>query len=184
MNPIDHPTPRRGPNPGIGGSARPRPIRARRAVMLLLTSVLLMSMLSAFGIAAASAAPAPAPMPRPLPQTLPGMLVGKSYSSVAVLGGVIPGGGPMTVHFERPDRISLGAGCNRHLGTATISSDQVRIHTLVSTRMACPGPRAGADQWLETFTSVPLTWRAFGPALVLSSPRQTVALVEQSALPR
>ncbi|MGC5258784.1 META domain-containing protein [Gordonia sp. DT218] len=184
MNQIDHPTPRREPDPGVRGSAQPRPIRPRRSVMLLLTTVLLTSMLSIFGIGSAAAAPAPAPMPRPLPESLPGMLVGKSYSSVAVLGGVIPGGGPMTVHFQRPDRIALSAGCNRHLGTANISSDHVRIHTLVSTRMACPGPRAGADQWLATFTSVPLTWRAFGPVLVLSSPRQTVALVEQSALPR
>ncbi|MYR05395.1 META domain-containing protein [Gordonia sp. SID5947] len=153
-------------------------------MVAVLATVLLAAMVSFLGIGSAVAAPAPAPMPRPLPDTLPGTLVGKTYTSVAVVGGAIPGGGPMTVHFERPDRIALGAGCNRHLGTATITSDHVRISTLVSTRMACTGPRAGADRWLTTFASVPLTWRAVGPVLALTSPRQTVVLVEQSALPR
>ncbi|MFW0796848.1 META domain-containing protein [Gordonia sp. CPCC 205515] len=143
--------------------------------------------MSVLGVGAAAAAPTPVPPPNLKPAPVPPHrtpnaidgFTGQTYESVAVIGGTIPGGQKLVVAFGPRGRIGLNAGCNQHAGTASMAGDQLRIGQLVSTMMACPGPRAGADRWLASFTSVPLTWRAAGPVLILSSPRQTVILIRR-----
>ncbi|MGV9712051.1 META domain-containing protein [Gordonia sp. NPDC003424] len=143
---------------------------------------------SVLGAGQSAAAPAPvappnmkpAPIsPHRLPNAIDGF-AGRTYESVAVFGGVIPGGGPLRLAFGRQGALGLTAGCNQHVGRGSITGDQLRIGRLASTMMACPGPRADADRWLTTFVSVPLTLHAIGPVLTLSSPRQTVILVEHT----
>ncbi|AZG44675.1 META domain-containing protein [Gordonia insulae] len=184
-NRIDHPIPAHRVGRRIGTASR------RDRTRLTVTVVGLLALIAAIlGATPATAVPAPRPPApiRPLPVPPPGdpltPLTGKTYASVAVVGGAIPGGGPMTISFASDHRVGLGAGCNRHLGTVTVAGDQLRVRAPISTMMACPPPRSGADSWLTTFTSVPLTWRAVGPVLTLSSPRQTVVLVERPARPR
>ncbi|MCH5642677.1 MULTISPECIES: META domain-containing protein [unclassified Gordonia (in: high G+C Gram-positive bacteria)] len=118
----------------------------------------------AFGSGGAHAAPAP--------------LLGKHYSSTAVTGTPIPGGGPLVIDFPSAGRIALTAGCNRHIGSVRIEGSTMRIGPLMSTRMACPGPRAGADAWLANFTKAPLNWYSVGQALVLTGPTNQVLLTE------
>lgn len=110
----------------------------------------------------------------------PTALLGKTYSSTAVTGSPIPGGGPLVVSFPDVGHISLSAGCNRHLGVVEYSGSTLRISMLASTRMACPGARAGADDWVATFTRAPLNWYAVGHALVLSGPTNQVLLARSA----
>ncbi|MEO9328840.1 META domain-containing protein [Gordonia aurantiaca] len=105
--------------------------------------------------------------------------VGKSYSSTVVTGAQIPGGGPLQVAFPAANRISLDAGCNRHVGELQIDGTVLRLGSLASTMMACPGPRAQADNWITSFTSQPLTWYSVGQALVLVGPDAQVLLTEK-----
>ncbi|MEE3850060.1 META domain-containing protein [Gordonia sp. LSe1-13] len=164
----------------------PKGLGSLRSVLLAVAFLALVA--PVVGTGAATAAPVPVPpaplRPAPVPPILPDdpytLLAGHSYSSVGVIGGAIPGGGPLTVDFARGERrVGLDAGCNQHAGTVTVKGDQLRIDRLASTMMACPAPRSEADGWLTRFTSVPLTWRVLGPVLALSSPVQTVVLVEQ-----
>lgn len=168
-------------------SAAPRPSRTapRRVTYAMIGLLTVLTSLLGAGQAAAAPTPIPPPQPRPAPAPPPRLpnaidgFAGQTYESVAIIGGVIPGGQKLVVVFGPRGRIGLNAGCNQHAGTASMAGGQLRIGRLASTMMACPGPRAGADRWLASFTSVPLTWRAFGPVLVLSSPRQTVVLVRR-----
>lgn len=139
------------------------------------------------GLAAAALAPippapirpAPAPPPPPAGGLSP-LLANTTFGSVGVAGGAIPGGGPLTITFGPNPHVGLDAGCNQHGGRATTVGDQLLIGSLISTMMACPPPRSGADRWLARFTSVPLRWHRVGPVLTLSSPRQTVILTERA----
>ncbi|MDY6809494.1 MAG: META domain-containing protein [Actinomycetota bacterium] len=173
-----------------GEPRRPRRTRSRllrRSVPMLATCLAL----TAPTLVTASAAAGPAPLPpapirpAPVPPVVPDdpytLLADRTYSSVAVIGGSIPGGGPLVVAFDETPRVGMDAGCNSHAGSVTASGDQLRIGRLASTMMACPPPRADADDWLARFTSVPLTWRVFGPILTLSSPLQTVVLIEEQS---
>lgn len=134
--------------------------------------------------APAGAAPATAPNPAvspvsPAPSKALIPLGGKQYSSVAVLGGAIPGGGPLKASFGRDGRVAFDAGCNILMGSARVAGDRLTVSgQLAQTLMACPGPKRGADNWVRDLVSAPLTWRLVGPALFLSSPRQTVVLIE------
>lgn len=142
---------------------------------------------SALGAGQSAAAPVPVPPPNMKPAPAPAPLrhdpidgfVGRTYDSVAVLGGVIPGGGPLVVSFGPQRRIGLSAGCNQHGGRASMAGDRLTIGPMISTMMACPGPRGGADRWLTSFTSTPITWRAFGPVLILQGPHETVVLTQR-----
>lgn len=136
--------------------------------------------LSAALAAPAHAAPQPSTPQAPMASTHQlGALGGKDYASLAVLGGVIPGGGPLKASFGRDGRVSFDAGCNRMLGTARTAGDRLTVSgQLAQTLMACPAPRQRADDWVRSFVSVPLTWHLAGPVLSLSSPRQTVILME------
>ena len=140
------------------------PIRARigRALALTFIGVLVTaaSLLTLPG--SASAAPNP--------------LLGKHYSSTAVTGPQIPGGEPLVVDFPSAGRIALSAGCNRHIGPVAIDGSTMRVGPLMSTRMACAGPRAGADQWLEDLTRTPLTWYSVGQALIVTGKSNQILL--------
>ncbi|MEE4024631.1 META domain-containing protein [Gordonia sp. PKS22-38] len=182
----DHPISRGAPERGNRQVTAPKARGSLRSVLLAVAFVALIA--PVVGIGAATAAPVPVPpapiRPAPVPPVLPDdpytLLAGNSYSSIGVIGGAIPGGGPLTVTFAEDERrVGLDAGCNQHAGAVTVNVDQLRIDRLASTMMACPAPRSEADGWLTRFTSVPLTWRVLGPVLALSSPVQTVVLVEQ-----
>ncbi|MCF3939508.1 MULTISPECIES: META domain-containing protein [Gordonia] len=157
--------------------------RRRSAPMLLLCSAILAQPLVAGPVAAAPAPVPPAPIrPAPVPP-LPlddpyALLAGRTYTSVTVIGGTIPGGGPVVIGFDNAHRVGMDAGCNSHAGSVAVTGDRLRIGRLASTMMACPPPRADADEWLARFTSVPLVWRVIGPILTLSSPVHTVILLE------
>ncbi|WP_238534950.1 META domain-containing protein [Gordonia polyisoprenivorans] len=110
------------------------------------------------------------------PQALP---AGASFTSVSVSGAAIPGGGPLVIAFGDAGRISMSAGCNRHMGGAarhtgsapgTEPITTLQIGALASTMMACPPPLAGADAWLAHFTGQPLVWHLDAAALTLTAP--------------
>ncbi|MFW0794831.1 META domain-containing protein [Gordonia sp. CPCC 205515] len=105
-------------------------------------------------------------------------LAGKSFSSTEVKGTEIPGGGPLVITFPDAGRVSLTAGCNRHIGSITVDGDTMTFHQLASTMMACPPPRDGADKWVAEFTKQPVTWAVHDDHLELSRGDQQVALVE------
>ncbi len=109
--------------------------------------------------------------------------VGKTYSSVSVVGTAIPGGGPMRVSFGTGHRVAMSTRCNLHVGAASMTGSGITgelvTGPMASTLMACPPPRDGADAWLVSFTSVPLRWWSVGPVLTLASPLHTVILVQQ-----
>ena len=67
-------------------------------------------------------------------------LVGKTFTSTSVDGAAIPGGGPLMLTFPEPGRVSLTAGCNRHIGPVTVDKTTLTIGELASTMMACPHP--------------------------------------------
>lgn len=130
-------------------------------IVALVSAVLFVSGIGAFGAGPGVAAPATPPF------------VGKSYSSTTVTGPpqIPPGGGPLQVTFPAANRISLFAGCNRHVGEMKVDGSVLRLASLASTMMACPPgpPRSGADDWINTFTKEPLTWYSVGHALVLTA---------------
>ncbi|WP_244970699.1 META domain-containing protein [Gordonia jinghuaiqii] len=104
--------------------------------------------------------------------------VGKTYSSTTVTGTQIPGGGPLEVSFPAANRIALSAGCNRHVGEMRVEGSALRLSSLASTMMACPGPQGDADGWITRFTQEPLTWYSVGQALVLVGSGSQVLLTE------
>ncbi|WHU49239.1 META domain-containing protein [Gordonia sp. L191] len=110
------------------------------------------------------------------PQALP---AGASFTSVSVSGAAIPGGGPLVIAFGDVGRISMSAGCNRHVGGAALHTGSapgtepittLRVGALASTMMACPPPREGANAWLSHFTGHPLVWHLDTTALTLTAP--------------
>lgn len=105
-------------------------------------------------------------------------LAGHTFSSTEVTGTVIPGGGPLVLTFPDAGRVSLTAGCNRHVGAITIEGDTMTFRQLASTRMACPPPKDGADAWVAQFTGSPVRWTRHDTRLVLSQGSQRVTLVE------
>ncbi|MGV9825472.1 MULTISPECIES: META domain-containing protein [unclassified Gordonia (in: high G+C Gram-positive bacteria)] len=112
------------------------------------------------------------------PSNDPATLVGKSFTSTSVSGTPIPGGGPLSVAFPEAGRISATAGCNRHMGRLTVSGDTMSAGDLASTMMACPPPRDGADAWLSTFLTSPVTWKYGDSTLTLTSAGSTAVLTE------
>lgn len=105
-------------------------------------------------------------------------LAGRSFASTEVEGTEIPGGGPLVITFPDSGRVSLTAGCNRHVGSITVDGNTMTFHQLASTRMACAPPRDGADTWVAEFTGEPVTWARHDNQLVLSRGNQKVTLVE------
>ncbi|MGV9711366.1 META domain-containing protein [Gordonia sp. NPDC003424] len=105
-------------------------------------------------------------------------LAGRTFTSTEVKGTEIPGGGPLVITFPDAGRVSLTAGCNRHIGSITVDGDSMTFHQLASTMMACPPPRDGADAWVADFTKEPVTWVRHDNQLVLSRGDKQVTLVE------
>ncbi|WLP90628.1 META domain-containing protein [Gordonia sp. NB41Y] len=104
--------------------------------------------------------------------------IGSTYRSTEVTGVAIPGGGPLEIVFPESGRVSMTAGCNRHMGEVTVEGSTMTFGALASTMMACAPPRDGADSWLADFASAPLRWHRDGTALTLTSARSTVVLTE------
>ena len=104
-------------------------------------------------------------------------LVGKTFTSTSVDGAAIPGGGPLMLTFPEPGRVSLTAGCNRHIGPVTVDKTTLTIGELASTMMACPPPKDGADAWLADFTDQPLKWSLHGHEVTLKDGPRTVVLI-------
>ncbi|WP_455901971.1 META domain-containing protein [Rhodococcus gordoniae] len=106
--------------------------------------------------------------------------IGRRYVSTEVTGRPIPGGGQLELSFPARERLAASAGCNRFTGTADLSGGRIRAGTLASTRMACPPPRDGADDWVRTlFASTP-RWTLDGEALTLTTGSVTVTLTERT----
>nr|WP_131733382.1 META domain-containing protein [Gordonia paraffinivorans] len=151
-------------------SHRRHPTRGRR--ISLRTVALVSALFAAAVVGAVNDAPGRAAPADP-------HFVGRSYTSTVVNSAQIPGGGPLQVSFPAANRISLTAGCNRHIGELQVDGPLLRLGALASTMMACPGPRAQADDWITSFTSEPLTWYSVGQALVLVGPDAQVLLTEK-----
>ncbi|MFE3293328.1 META domain-containing protein [Rhodococcus sp. NPDC059234] len=106
-------------------------------------------------------------------------LLDRTFVSTAVEGPPIPGGGPLTVEFPAPDRISATAGCNRASGTADLSDGKLTTGPLATTMMACVGDRAGADAWMTGFLESTPAWTLTGDTLTLRSDSTTVTLLDK-----
>ncbi|MEV5646665.1 META domain-containing protein [Nocardia sp. NPDC052254] len=102
--------------------------------------------------------------------------VGHSYESTTVEGPQIPGAGPLRLTFGEPDRISANAGCNTLMGTADLSGGIMRTGPFASTRMACLGDRAGADDWATALLQAKPSWSLDGATLTLRTGDRTVTL--------
>ncbi len=103
---------------------------------------------------------------------------GRSYESTTVDGPQIPGNGPLRLTFGDPDRVSANAGCNTLMGKADLSGHTVRTGPLASTRMACAGDRAGADDWASALLQSAPSWSLDGETLTLKTAGHTVVLRE------
>lgn len=106
-------------------------------------------------------------------------LLGRTFVSTDVEGTPIPGGGPLTVEFTEPDRLSGTAGCNRASGSADFSDGTIVTGPLATTMMACVGDRAGADRWLADFFAASPHWTLDGDTLQLSTDASTVTLLDR-----
>lgn len=107
-------------------------------------------------------------------------LLGRTFVSTAVEGTPIPGGGPLTVAFEEPDRLSGTAGCNRATGAADFSGGTITpTGPLATTMMACLGDRAGSDAWMVEFFAANPGWSLDGDTLRLSNDTTTVTLLDK-----
>ncbi|MCD2116954.1 MULTISPECIES: META domain-containing protein [Rhodococcus] len=106
--------------------------------------------------------------------------IGRRYVSTEVEGQSIPGGGPLQLSFPARERVAASAGCNRFTGTADLSGGRIRAGTLASTRMACPPPRDGADDWVRTLFAGAPRWALDGEVLTLTTGAVTVTLTERT----
>ncbi|NKY85344.1 META domain-containing protein [Nocardia veterana] len=103
--------------------------------------------------------------------------VGHTYLSTDVHGPRIPGDGPLRLTFTE-GRLSATAGCNTLMGSADLSGHTLRTGPLASTRMACVGDRAGADEWATALLQASPTWSLDGTTLTLKTTDRTVRLQE------
>ncbi|MFC4126956.1 META domain-containing protein [Nocardia rhizosphaerae] len=108
--------------------------------------------------------------------------MGHTYISTEVIGGAIPGGGPMTLTFAE-GRVSANSGCNTASGAVDLS-EQVLHPTapLAATMMACPGERGDADAWQIGFLESDPRWRLDGDRLILTGETVTVHLTDKKVL--
>ncbi|MFE7800774.1 META domain-containing protein [Nocardia sp. NPDC057440] len=112
---------------------------------------------------------APGPVPTPM---------GHTYVSTGVDGTPIPGGGPLTLTFA-DDRISAAAGCNTFNGAVALDDHKLKVSALAGTLMACPGDRAGTDEWLTTLLSSTPGWQLDDTKLTLNGTNSTVHLLDK-----
>ncbi len=101
-------------------------------------------------------------------------LTGRTFVSQQVEGDQIPGGGPLTVGFDR-NQISTFAGCNHGSGTADLSEGRITTQ-LAMTLMACPSPVGDSDAWVSKFFADKPTWSLSGDTLTLRTDAATVTL--------
>lgn len=103
---------------------------------------------------------------------------GHSYESTTVQGPGIPGDGPLRLTFGADGNLSANAGCNTVMGQADLTDHTLRTGALASTRMACVGDRAGADEWNTSFLQAAPAWTLDGETLTLKTADRTVTLRE------
>lgn len=105
--------------------------------------------------------------------------MGHTYISTEVVGGAIPGGGPLTLTFA-DGRVSANSGCNTSSGTVDLTDHVLRpTSPLAGTLMACPGDRGNADAWQTAFLESGPTWRLDGDTLTLTGETVTVHLTDK-----
>src|SRR5262245_26808829 len=69
-----------------------------------------------------------------------GSLVGTAWIAEQIDGQGVLDHVQSTLTFERPDRISGSAACNRYFGGFELAGSTVRLKPAGTTRMACPPP--------------------------------------------
>jgi heat shock protein HslJ len=106
-------------------------------------------------------------------------LQGRTFISTEVTGTPIPGGGPLTVEFVEPDRISMTAGCNRGNSTVDLSGGTVVTGPIATTMMACVGDTAGADAWMTSLFEADPAWTLDGDTLTLTTSDTSVTLLDK-----
>ncbi|MCC3313395.1 META domain-containing protein [Nocardia africana] len=89
----------------------------------------------------------------------------------------MPGDGPLRLTFTE-GRLSATAGCNTLMGSADLSGNTLRTGPLASTRMACAGDRAGADDWATSLLQASPAWSLDGATLTLKTADRAVTLHE------
>ncbi|WP_228001378.1 META domain-containing protein [Nocardia australiensis] len=104
--------------------------------------------------------------------------IGHTYVSTAVDGVAIPGGGPLTMTLEN-EHVTASAGCNSFSGAATLDDNKLKATGLAGTLMACPGERAGADEWLTTLLNSTPGWQLDGAEFTLHGTASTVHLLDK-----
>lgn len=104
--------------------------------------------------------------------------MGHTYVSTRVEGTPIPGGGPMTLTFA-DGRLTADSGCNKAGSTVDLTDHVLRVGTMTSTLMGCPGDRGQADGWQDTFLKSAPTWKLDGDQLTLTGAGSTVHLLDR-----
>ncbi|MEV6426911.1 META domain-containing protein [Nocardia sp. NPDC051463] len=104
--------------------------------------------------------------------------MGHTYVSTDIEGTPIPGGGPLTLTFA-DDRISAAAGCNTFSGAVALDDHKLKVPALAGTLMACPGDRAGTDEWLTTLVSSTPSWQLDDAKLTLHGTTSTVHMLDK-----
>lgn len=103
--------------------------------------------------------------------------MGREFVSTDV-SGTIPGGGPLELGFT-DGRVNTYAGCNRGAASVDLSGGTLVTGELAMTMMACPGDRAGADEWMATLLRAQPGWTLDGETLTLRTADQVVTLLDR-----
>jgi heat shock protein HslJ len=130
---------------------------------------ILLLALCAISACTGSSENSPGPAPTPM---------GRTFVSTGVDGAPIPGGGPLTLAFK-DDRVSATAGCNTYASAVALDDHKVKVSSLAGTLMACPGDRAGADEWLIGLLNSSPGWQLDDTKLTLHGDNLTVHLLDK-----
>lgn len=104
---------------------------------------------------------------------------GRTFISTDVEGEPIPGGGPLTLSFPEPGRITAVAGCNNAVGAVDLADGTLSTEQLALTMRACTGEAAGADAWMQRFLESGPQWTLEENTLTLVGEQSTVTLLDK-----
>lgn len=122
-------------------------MRARTALLAILTAALLVACAGPVSTAAPSGS-ASASSP---PSVAGGPMIGnRTFVSTGTTGHALVAGTTVTLTFN-DGQLGASAGCNSMSGAYVIVGDALRIDRMGSTEMGCTADRVAQDQWLAAF---------------------------------
>jgi heat shock protein HslJ len=108
-----------------------------------------------------------------------GRLDGTTFESTLVTGHDLVGGTHVRMTFEQ-DGISVNAGCNTLVGSASVAGERLLVGTMAQTMMACTDDLTAQDQFLAQFFESKPTISLDGRTLRLTGPDATIVADTQT----